>query len=121
MASKVEGVVDGGMRAEHALNYVRRHGRGAVEPPLKRARRISTPIGSSCAARSIKVSEMTAYGAILPLVHKPAKDGCHSHCGPCSAMVVGKEVASRYRPGRSGHAAPIALWRESARPRHLYR
>jgi len=77
MASKVEGVVDGGMRAEHALNYVRRHGRGAVEPPLKRARRISTPIGSSCAARSIKVSEMTAYGALRPVAdHAPAGRSC---------------------------------------------
>ena len=62
MASKVEGVVDGGMRAERALNDVRQHGRGPVKPPLKRARRISTPIGSSCAARSIEVSEMTANG-----------------------------------------------------------
>jgi len=77
MASKVEGVVDGGMRAEHALNYVRRHGRGPVEPPLKRARHISTPIGSSCAARSIKVSEMTAYGALRPVAdHAPAGRSC---------------------------------------------
>jgi hypothetical protein len=66
MASKVEGVVDSGMHAEHALNDVRQHGRGPVKPPLKRARRISTPIGSSCAARSIEVSEMTAYGATSP-------------------------------------------------------
>jgi hypothetical protein len=74
MASKVEGVVDGGMHAEHALNDdVRQHGRGPVKLPLKRARRISTPIGSSCAARWIEVSEMTAYGATLSFPRVPAK------------------------------------------------
>jgi hypothetical protein len=73
MASKVEGVVDGGMHPEHALNDVRQHGRGPVKPPLKRARRISTPIGCSCAARSIELSEMTAYGASRPLPRVPAK------------------------------------------------
>jgi hypothetical protein len=46
----------------NSLNDVRQHGRGPVKPPLKRARRISTPIVSSCAAGSIEVSEMTAYG-----------------------------------------------------------
>src|SRR5215467_1205240 len=62
MASKVEGVVDGGMRAEHALNDVRQCGREPVELPLKARRRVSTPIGSSCAALSIEVSAMAAYG-----------------------------------------------------------
>ena len=60
------------MLLSNSLNDVRQHGRGPVKPPLKRARRISTPIGSSCAARSIEVSEMTAYGAFRPLQCVPA-------------------------------------------------
>jgi hypothetical protein len=45
---------------------VRRHVRGPVKPPLKRARRIRAPISPSCAARSIEVSEMTACGRFRP-------------------------------------------------------
>jgi hypothetical protein len=80
MASKVESVVDCGMHAEHAPNDLRQHGRGPVKPPLKRARRISTPIGSSRAARSIEVSEMTAYGAIEPFAGGLGNVGNPPYC-----------------------------------------
>ena len=48
------------------LKTVRQYSRGPFKTPLKRAGRIIAPIGSSCAARSIEVSEMTTYGAIEP-------------------------------------------------------
>ncbi len=73
MALKVEGVVDGGMRAEHALNDARQRRRGPVKPPLKRARRISITIGSACAARSIEVSGNDRYGASCSL--RPSLEG----------------------------------------------
>jgi len=53
MASKVEGVVDGGKRAEHALNDLRQHGLRPVNPPLKRARRISTSLRSAVSNPSV--------------------------------------------------------------------
>jgi len=67
MAVEVEGVVEGGMRAEHALNDSPPVQSSARQGALKRAGRIIAPIGSSCAARSIEVSEMTAYGDVARL------------------------------------------------------
>jgi len=63
MAVEVEGVVEGGMRAEYALEDSPPVQSWARQDASEACGRIIAPIGSSCAARSIEVSEMTGYGA----------------------------------------------------------
>jgi len=72
MAVEVEGVVEGGMRAEHALEDSPPVQSWARQDASEACARIIAPIGSSCAARSIEVSEMTAYGALQPVAEDAA-------------------------------------------------
>ena len=81
---------------------VRRRVRGPVKPPLKRARRISAPIGPPCADRSIEVSEMTAYGSSCPIAVRPGEGPFTERTGGRSAGAAGETLPTGSGSGAVG-------------------